>query len=218
MLAKSKTLATRLEYAADAERDFELIFTQLFESYCDLGETEQEALDQAAARVLRLKAEIDCLAQTPRFGLLKSDPGRGVRGKVAAYKLNFARIAEMSLQTWPLVGPDFDDRMRNRYVDTKPKVVALSDYLAPVSGPIPIARGSTWDAARSALAAREPSVFKAWLSRLVFLDYRNGKLRLGAPSRFVQRYVETHHMPLLLHHSERELGVIDEVTFVIQND
>ena len=105
--------------------------------------------------------------------------------------------------------------MRDRYVDTTPKVVAISDYRAPDAMPVSPESGGTWKAVQSGLAAHDPSVYKAWLSRLEFLDHTHGNLRLGAPSRFVQRYIETHHMPLLLHHAERELGVIDEVSFVI---
>ena len=142
---------------------------------------------------------------------------QGVRGRVGAYRLNYARIAEMSAETWPLVGPDFDLRMRDRYVDATPKVVALSDYIALVTAPEGARKRGTWEAAMARLAAVDPGVTNAWLSRLAFMGLEHGKLQLGAPSRFVQRYIETHHMPLLLQHAEQELGVIDEVTFVIRN-
>ena len=38
----------------------------------------------------------------------------GVRGRVAAYRLNYAQIARLSGPCWPLVGPDYDARVKAR--------------------------------------------------------------------------------------------------------
>ena len=43
-------MAFRLEFAAEAERDFGLIFDHLVRSYLDFGESPQSALDRAEAR------------------------------------------------------------------------------------------------------------------------------------------------------------------------
>ena len=41
-------MAFRIEISAAAERDLELIFDHLFDSYCAFGESIEEALDHAA--------------------------------------------------------------------------------------------------------------------------------------------------------------------------
>lgn len=69
----------KVEYAAAAERDFELIFDHLYASYINLGEREDVAAEHAAARILHLKSEIDRLAQTPLIGTLSPDIGPGIR-------------------------------------------------------------------------------------------------------------------------------------------
>ena len=46
----------RLEFAADAERDFGLIFDHLLRSYLDFGESLESALDHAEARILEVRA------------------------------------------------------------------------------------------------------------------------------------------------------------------
>ena len=44
------------QFAADAERDFGLIFDHLLRSYLDFGESLQSALDHAEARILEIRA------------------------------------------------------------------------------------------------------------------------------------------------------------------
>lgn len=69
----------RLEYAAGAERDFELIFDHLYESYLGFGETPSEALERAARRVLGIRAAIDRLASAPFVGTSRPDIRAGLR-------------------------------------------------------------------------------------------------------------------------------------------
>jgi plasmid stabilization system protein ParE len=68
-----------LEYAEDAELDFELIFEHLFDSYVELGELPSEALEHAAERVHKLRAEIDRLVQTPLIGTLQDSVSPWIR-------------------------------------------------------------------------------------------------------------------------------------------
>ena len=51
----------RLELAAEAERDFGLIFDHLVESYTGFGENAESAIERAAARVLEIRSTRDCL-------------------------------------------------------------------------------------------------------------------------------------------------------------
>ncbi|EAV40146.1 hypothetical protein SIAM614_00035 [Stappia aggregata IAM 12614] len=76
-----------LEYSTAAERDFELIFDHLFETYSDLGEDRITALERTAERVKSIRSTIDRLAETPFLGTLRPDflPGlRFVRREQAA--------------------------------------------------------------------------------------------------------------------------------------
>ena len=48
-------MAFRLEFSAEAERDFGLIFDHLLNSYIDFGEGPESALDHAGTRVLEIR-------------------------------------------------------------------------------------------------------------------------------------------------------------------
>lgn len=136
----------------------------------------------------------------------------GVRGRVAAYQLNYARIAEMSEPCWELVGPDFEARMRGRYhVEEEAKVVRLRDYAtAPdVPSEAPVA----WRTAMRRLAHENGDQFKAWFAPLVYMGFERGVLRLRAPSKFAQRYIETHLIRALVRAAEAEHGPIQRVEF-----
>ena len=54
-------MAFRLEFSAEAERDFGLIFDHLLRSYLEFGESSESALDHAEARM----AETRVAANTP---------------------------------------------------------------------------------------------------------------------------------------------------------
>lgn len=68
-----------VEYAAAAERDFELIFDHLFASYVALGEEPRVALERAADRVTGIRGAIDRLAGTPFIGTSRPDIRPGLR-------------------------------------------------------------------------------------------------------------------------------------------
>ncbi|WP_299410772.1 DnaA N-terminal domain-containing protein [uncultured Roseobacter sp.] len=138
----------------------------------------------------------------------------GVRGRVGAYSLNFRQIAALSEPSWSLVGPDFDHRMRQRYGEEEVKVVQLKTYVRPTEPDrAPNPTPSTWQNAMANLAREHPNLFEAWFTRLRFVRFEKGVLRLKAPSVFVQRYIETHHIRLLAGVVEAELGPIDQVQF-----
>ncbi len=68
-----------LEYSLAAERDFELIFDHLFETYVDLGEDAEAALENAADRIRSVRASIDSLVRMPFIGTLRQDVLPGLR-------------------------------------------------------------------------------------------------------------------------------------------
>ena len=68
-----------IEFSADAERDFGLIFDHLFESYVAFGEGTEEALNHAARRVMDIRKAADRLASFPLRGTERDDVLPGIR-------------------------------------------------------------------------------------------------------------------------------------------
>ena len=68
-----------IEFSADAERDFDLIFDQLLESYVAFGEDTEEALDHAARRVMAIRKAADRPASFPLRGTTRDDILPGIR-------------------------------------------------------------------------------------------------------------------------------------------
>lgn len=68
-----------VEFSAESERDFELIFDHLFKSYIGFGESTEEALEHAAQRIMGIRRAADRLATFPIRGTLRDDVLPGVR-------------------------------------------------------------------------------------------------------------------------------------------
>ena len=69
----------RLEFSAEAERDFELIFAHLFDSYRGLGERVEAAFDHAEARVMDIRAAANRILTAPHRGESHDDILPGLR-------------------------------------------------------------------------------------------------------------------------------------------
>ena len=124
---------------------------------------------------------------------------KGVRGRVACYRLNASEIYRRSSPHWDQVGPDFADRMAESS-PIKPeaeanKVVSIDFRAKSLAAhqEEPEAKG-TWDAVQQRLRQHQPHQYAAWIAPLKQGTDADGVLRLIAPSRFVARYVETHLM------------------------
>ena len=61
-------MAFRLDFSAEAERDFGLIFDHLLRSYLDFGESLESALDRAGTRVLEVRAAAKRILSAPHRG------------------------------------------------------------------------------------------------------------------------------------------------------
>ena len=72
-------MAFRLEFSAQAERDFELIFDHLLESYIGFGESVESAIEHAEARVLEIRATADRILTAPHRGERHDDLLPGLR-------------------------------------------------------------------------------------------------------------------------------------------
>lgn len=72
-------MAYRVTFSADAERDFDLIFAFLLESYIGFGEAPETAIDRAEERMQSIHADIETLSQTPHIGSLHDEILPGLR-------------------------------------------------------------------------------------------------------------------------------------------
>ena len=69
----------RIEFAEASERDLELIFDHLFESYLGFGESTVHALEHAAERIRDIRAAAERLALFPERGMARADILPGLR-------------------------------------------------------------------------------------------------------------------------------------------
>ncbi len=69
----------RIEFAAAAEQDFDLIFDHLCASYVALGDDPVMAVDRAADRICGIRSAIGRLAETPFVGTKRPEIREGVR-------------------------------------------------------------------------------------------------------------------------------------------
>ena len=72
-------MAFRLEFAAEAERDFGLIFDHLLRSYLDFGESLESALDRAESRIAETRVAAERILTTPHRGERHDDILPGLR-------------------------------------------------------------------------------------------------------------------------------------------
>ena len=72
-------MAFHLEFAAEAERDFGLIFDHLLPSYLDFGESPESALDRAEARIAEIRAATERILTAPHRGERHDDILPGLR-------------------------------------------------------------------------------------------------------------------------------------------
>ena len=69
----------RIEFAEASERDLDLIFDHLFESYAGFGESTDQALDHAGQRIMGIRAAAERLALFPERGASRDDILPGLR-------------------------------------------------------------------------------------------------------------------------------------------
>ena len=68
-----------IEFAAGAERDLELLFHYLADSYLNLGSSRAEAAEQALRRVLNIRDTAERIATEPHRGAAHDDLLPGLR-------------------------------------------------------------------------------------------------------------------------------------------
>ncbi len=124
----------------------------------------------------------------------------GVRGRVAAYRLNYSEVYRLSAPHWDNVGPDFTARMEVQQPEpeaTGEKVVRV-DFGARAAEPAAAAAATPdsgpWARTLSRLSQSDPGLHRSWFSGLDFDSFEQGLLLLRAPSAFAAQYVLTHHL------------------------
>lgn len=139
----------------------------------------------------------------------------GVRGRVAAYRLNVAEIHRLSAPVWDRVGPDYSERMTRQAPSPEPEKVVHVQFGLPADGnDAPDAgQGGPWSRTLSRLAALEPALHRNWFSMLQTSACDGGVLTLKAPSQFLAEYVRTHHMRLLLSTAQLEFPGLRRIEF-----
>lgn len=130
----------------------------------------------------------------------------GVRGRVAAYRLNLAEIHRLSAPVWDRVGPDYSDRMARQVPQPESGNVMHVNFAAtPAAEPTEAAgRGGPWPRTLARLARLDPALHRNWFSALKAGACEGGVLTLRAPSQFLAQYVQTHHQRLLLGTAQME--------------
>jgi len=131
---------------------------------------------------------------------------QGVRGRVGAYRLNYAEIYRMSQPFWENVGPDFVERMAETNPVREAKVVAV-DFRNPQVAPEPPETDhQTWRAACQRMRQLHPEHYSNWLGALSYGTDDGRILVLNTQNRFVAHYIQTHLMGVLSEAVEATIG------------
>lgn len=139
---------------------------------------------------------------------------KGVRGRVAAYRLNLPEIYRRSMPHWAAVGPDFEERMSERYKPDASVVrinfrnpnpetnnrTATKDHTPP-----------SWRHVLKRLRESHPDLVENWFSRLTLKKVDNDVLWLEAPNKFMAKHIETHFAGILIYSASRELGSLEAI-------
>ncbi|MTH76927.1 hypothetical protein [Paracoccus aestuariivivens] len=136
----------------------------------------------------------------------------GVRGRVAAYRLNYAELYRLSAPHWSEVGPDFSARMQSGHIEDKPaedKVVRIDFRAKPEpADQMPFA------ITLHRLAGTEPELHRSWFSALSFVSFDGTLLCLKASSSFIGQYIAVHHLKPLQDTAQIEFPSLRRVIIV----
>lgn len=163
-----------------------------------VGQREMAAMWSVDERTV--KREIKRMTQSE----LLVQKRAGVRGSVAAYRLNLATVYKLSEPVWRKVGPDFAERMDLRVPKAEDKVVRVdfqSRTTQQQDGP-----ADPWSRVLKRLEVDHPTSFAAWFSKLKLAKLTDSNLCLQAPSRFLALYIQTHLLATLAVAVNSELG------------
>jgi len=106
------------------------------------------------------------------------------RGRVAVYELDLKQILLDTSAIWPVIGPDFQDRMQ-----TEPE--QQTNIIPFQTKPVPPQAESDdiWAQVQSILHGRDPELWSSWFQHLTEAERAGGQVTLVAPSRFMADYI-----------------------------
>lgn len=113
-----------------------------------------------------------------------------VRGRVAEYRLDLAKVLAATETGWERVGPDFVARQKGSETESVPEQATVVPL--PLRGGPGLSGHEGWDQISRRLHAEDPSAYAFWLARLVPEPMEDGGLMLRAPGKFHAHYIETH--------------------------
>ncbi len=132
------------------------------------------------------------------------------RGRVAEHRINFEEVLRETMRYWTAVGPDFAARLTGvpEPEGQGSNVVPLrrQTSLLPESG--------LWSRVAIQLRSKDPAVYDAWFSQLIYVDVEQGVLKLMAPTRFLANYISSHYQGYLLAAALAENCAVSEVKVV----
>lgn len=109
-----------------------------------------------------------------------------VRGRVAVYALDLKQILLDTSEVWPVIGPDFVDRMQASS-EPEPQTNIIPFQTKP---PPPVPEGDdVWTQVQSILHGRDPELWSSWFQHLSEAGRAGGCAVLIAPSRFMADYI-----------------------------
>ena len=145
---------------------------------------------------------------------------QGVRGRVGAYRLNYAEVYRQSEPYWKCVGPDFHERMTetNPVRDAKVVAVDFRNTQPSVSSAHTTIDNDphTWRATCQRLRELHPEHYRNWFSLMTFGSDEGGSLVLYAQNQFAAHYVQTHLAVVLSEAVEATLGPGRRITINAQ--
>lgn len=106
------------------------------------------------------------------------------RGRVAVYELDLKQIMLDTVEIWPVIGPDFQDRMQQEPAEDSNVV----PFQAKPSLPPPNGE-DLWGQVQSILHGRDPELWASWFQHLHEAERAGGQVTLVAPSRFMADYI-----------------------------
>ncbi|WP_299987305.1 DnaA N-terminal domain-containing protein [uncultured Ruegeria sp.] len=107
-----------------------------------------------------------------------------VRGRVAVYEIDLKQIMLDTVDIWPVIGTDFQDRMQQEPAQATNVVPFQSRPAIP-----PPEGEDVWGQVQSILHGRDPELWASWFQHLNEAERAGGVATLIAPSRFMADYI-----------------------------
>lgn len=136
---------------------------------------------------------------------------KGVKGRVARYRLSYAEICRLTADHWARVGSDYQTRMAERHLTPtpappSPETVVRVDFAARhKASPGPLAE-DPWGRVQQRLERADPVRHAAWFAPLGLASVTEDLVVLQAPSGFAATYVTTHFIAVLEAACRAEFG------------